>query len=126
MILLLRLFIFLLFIFLIYSAIRFIKSPRRKLKLALEQKKFYILDDTANVRKNFLLTYHGILFEGEKYAEVINNSFEVVSIIVWPKNITALHGLDRDDFLKLESFIKARYPIAQIDWKSPVKELLEL
>lgn len=124
MIWLFRLLIIALIIFLIYTTIKYLMSPKRKLELAHEQKRFFLLDDPNNVRKNFLMTYKGVLFEGEKYLGTTDNSFEVVSIFVWPKNTASLKGLSRDDFLFLNGKLHQAYPNAKIDWKSPVKELL--
>ena len=94
------------------------------MELAHEQKQFFLLDDSSNIRKNFLLTYNGVMFEGEKYLGTTERSFEVISIFIWPKKTSALKGLKRDDFLKIERTIKKQYPDAMIDWKSPVKEFL--
>ncbi|MEH6947764.1 sigma-w pathway protein ysdB [Bacillus sp. JJ634] len=124
MALLFRLILLVFIVFLLYTAIKYMLSPRRKLELAHEQGKFYFLDDPKNIRKNFLLTYNGVLFEGEKYLGTTERSFEVVSIFIWPKNTTDLKGLKRDDFLKIEAAIKKQYPDSSIDWKSPVKEFL--
>ena len=60
-----RIFIIVSIILIIYSGIRYLLHPKRKLELAHEQKRFYFLDDPNNVRKNFLLTYKGVLFEGK-------------------------------------------------------------
>lgn len=122
---LLRIILFALFIFLIYSLIKYILNPKRKLELAHEQKRFFLLDDTENVRKNFLLTYKGVLFEGEKYLGTTSHAFEVVSIFIWPRSNAALKGLDREDFQYIEKNIRENYPDAGIDWRSPVKEFLE-
>lgn len=124
MVLILRLFLLALIIFLIYTTIKYLLNPKRKLELAHEQKKYFLLDDTSNIRKNFLLTYNGVMFEGEKYLGTTERSFEVISIFIWPKKTSALKGLKRDDFLKIERSIKKQYPDAMIDWKSPVKEFL--
>lgn len=99
-------------------------SPKRKLELAHEQKKYYFLDNQENVRKNFLLTYKGVLFEGEKYLGTTEHAFEVVSIFIWPRNTASLKGMVRDDFLFIERKILEYYPNAKIDWKSPVKEFM--
>ena len=99
MALFLRLILFLIIIFLLYTAIKYMLSPRRKLELAHEQGKFYFFDDPKNIRKNFLLTYQGVLFEGEKYLGTKERAFEVVSIFIWPKKTDDLHGLQREDFL---------------------------
>ncbi|USK69449.1 sigma-w pathway protein ysdB [Peribacillus asahii] len=124
MALLFRLILLAFIVFLLYTAIKYMLNPRRKLELAHEQGKFYFLDDPKNIRKNFLLTYNGVLFEGEKYLGTTERSFEVVSIFIWPKNTADLKGLKRDDFLKIEAAIKKQYPASAIDWKSPVKEFL--
>ena len=125
MILLFRLLIFVFILFLIYTAIKYVLSPKRKLELAHEHKKFFFLDDLQDIRKNFLLTYKGVLFEGEKYLGTTDQAFEVVSIFIWPKNTAALQGLERKDFLYIQSEITRHYPNALIDWKSPVKEFLK-
>lgn len=124
MAILLRIILLLIIFFLLYTAIKYMLSPRRKLELAHEQGKFYFLDDQKNIRKNFLLTYHGVLFEGEKYLGTTDRAFEVVSIFIWPKKTDDLNGLQRGDFLAIEEEIKKQYPAALIDWKSPVKEFL--
>lgn len=121
---LLRFVLFATIIFLIYSVIKYILSPKRKLELAHEQKKYYFLDYEENVRKNFLLTYKGVLFEGEKYLGTTKHAFEVVSIFIWPRNTASLKGLVRDDFLFIERKIHEHYPNAKIDWKSPIKEFM--
>ena len=98
MILLLRFIILLLFIFLIYRSVKYLFHPKRKLELAHEQKRYYLWDENENVRKNFLLTYKGVLFEGEKYLGTTQSAFEVVSIFIWPKKTSALKGLVLEDF----------------------------
>ncbi|WAA11199.1 sigma-w pathway protein ysdB [Fervidibacillus albus] len=116
---------FSLIIFLLYAGIRYLLHPKRKLEIAHEQKKFYFLDDINNVRKNFLLTYKGVLFEGEKYLGTTSDAFDVVSIFVFPKNVNALKGLTKNDFKRIEEHILQYYPKAKIDWKSPIKEFLD-
>ncbi len=122
---LIRFLLFALILFLIYRTIKFILNPKRKLELAHEQKRFYLLDDPNNVRKNFLLTYKGALFEGEKYLGTTNTQFDVVSIFIWPHSVNALKGFVREDFRFLEQIIQVDYPNAKIDWKSPVKEFIQ-
>ncbi|WP_338451413.1 sigma-w pathway protein ysdB [Niallia oryzisoli] len=122
---LIRFLLFALILFLIYRIIKFILAPKRKLELAHEQKRFYFLDDPNNVRKNFLLTYKGALFEGEKYLGTTDSKFDVVSIFIWPHSVNALKGFVRDDFRFLEQMILVDYPNASIDWKSPVKEFVQ-
>ncbi|CAH0346270.1 sigma-w pathway protein ysdB [Bacillus sp. CECT 9360] len=123
MILLMRLFIFAFIIFLVYFAIRYFINPKRKLKLAQAQGKFYFLDEISNARKNFLLTYRGVFFEGEKYLGTPNHSSEVVSIFIWLKDSSALHELDEEDRLKIESAINQHYPSAKIEWKNHLNKV---
>lgn len=120
-----RLLLFALIIFLIYSVIKYILNPKRKLELAHEQKRYYLFDDINNVRRNFLITYKGVLFEGEKYLGTTDNAFEVVSVFIWPHSTAALKGLVKEDFLFIENKVKESYPNAKIDWKSPIKEFLK-
>ena len=120
-----RIAIFAVIIFLIYSAIRYLLHPKRKLELAHEQKRFYFLDEPNNVRKNFLLTYKGVLFEGEKYLGTTEEAFDVVSVFVFPRNVNSLKGLTKNDFQTIEEHIRQHYPKAEIDWKSPIKEFLQ-
>lgn len=112
-------------IFIFYRLIKYLVNPKRKLELAQEQRNFYLLDDIENVRKNFLLTYKGVLFEGEKYLGTTEYAFEVVSILIWPKNNASLKGLAYEDFLFIEDQIHEVYPGATISWKSPVKEFMD-
>jgi hypothetical protein len=123
---LIRIFIVLIIIYLIYRSIKFIIDPKRKLDLAMEQKRFYFYDDQDNVRKNFVVTYKGVLFEGEKYLGTTEQSFEVVSIFVWTKNISSLKGMSKEDFQYIEQEILERYPNSTVDWKSPIKEFLTI
>ncbi|GLB58448.1 sigma-w pathway protein ysdB [Cytobacillus sp. NCCP-133] len=121
---LLRMLLFALILFLIYTAVKYLLNSKRKLELAHEQKRYYFWDDPENVRKNFLITYKGVLFEGEKYLGTTDNAFEVVSIFIWPRSTAALKGMVREDFLFIERKISEAYPNAKVDWKSPVKEFL--
>lgn len=125
MILLLRFIILLVFILLIYSSVKYLFHSKRKLEVAHEQKRFYFLDDADNVHKNFLLTYKGVLFEGEKYLGAAQSSFDVVSIFIWPRKPSALKGLIIEDFRFIEDKVREKYPSAKIDWKSPIKELMQ-
>lgn len=122
---LLRTLLFALILFLIYSAIKYLLNTKRKLELAHEQKRYYFWDDQENVRKNFLITYKGVLFEGEKYLGTTDHAFEVVSIFVWPRSTAALKGMVREDFAFIERKINEAYPNAKIDWKSPLKEFMQ-
>ncbi|MBS4216890.1 sigma-w pathway protein ysdB [Bacillus sp. FJAT-49711] len=124
MIYVLRLVIFAFIIYLIYKTVKFIIDPKRKLESAHEQKKYFFYDNPENIRKNFLVTYNGVMFEGEKYLGTTDRSFEVVSIFIWPHNADLLKGLSYEDFVYIENEVKLRYPDSEIDWKSPIKELL--
>lgn len=121
---LLRVLIFAGIIYLVYKAFKYVLNPKRKLELALENKQFYFYDTPDNVRKNFFVTLNGVLFEGEKYLGTTEKSFEVISITIWTKHPNRLKGLDKDDFYHIEREVLIRYPKAEIQWKSPIKELL--
>ena len=84
-----------------------------------------MLDKKENIRKNFLLTYKGVLFEGEKYLGTTDKAFEVISIFIFPKNTSKLQGLEKRDFEFIEKEVRRAYPNAIIDWKSPIKEFLK-
>lgn len=107
-----------------YSALKYIVNPKRKLELAHQKKQFFFFDESQNIRKNFLITYRGVLFEGEKYLGTTENAFEVVTIDVWVKSSDKLKGLNKEDFYFIEKEIVSAYPNAKINWKSPIKELL--
>ncbi|WP_026560858.1 hypothetical protein [Bacillus sp. J37] len=124
MVILLRLLLIVLIVFLLYTGLKFLFNPKRKLELAHEQKQFYFLDEKDNVRKNFLLTYKGALFEGEKYLGTTTNSFEVVSIFIWSKSTNELQGLTLEDFAHIQEQVRLHYPHSKVDWKSPIKELI--
>lgn len=124
-IILIRLALLALIIFIIYSIFKYLLNPKRKLELAHEQKNFYLLDQKNNVRKNFMLTYKGVMFEGEKYLGTTEKSFEVISIFIWPKNPEKLEGLKKQDFSFIQKEVLKQYPDAIIDWKSPIKEFLK-
>ncbi|MDR0138116.1 sigma-w pathway protein ysdB [Metabacillus idriensis] len=123
-VILLRLLLLALIVFVLYSLVKYVLNPKRKLELAQEQKEYFLLDDRNNVRKNFLLTYKGVLFEGEKYLGTTDQAFEVVSIFMWTGSPSKLQGLSLSDFEFVEGKVREQYPHAALDWKSPVKELL--
>lgn len=123
-VILLRLLLLALIVFVLYSLVKYVLNPKRKLELAQEQKEYFLLDDRDNVRKNFLLTYKGVLFEGEKYLGTTDQAFEVVSIFMWTGSPSKLQGLSLSDFEFVEGKVREQYPHAALDWKSPVKELL--
>ena len=51
-----------LIIYLLYRGIKYLFDPKRKLELAHEKEDYYFHDDAKNVRKNFFLTYKGVMF----------------------------------------------------------------
>ncbi|MFB5662947.1 sigma-w pathway protein ysdB [Alteribacillus sp. HJP-4] len=124
MALLLRALILIALIILVYAVVKYFLNPKRKLELAHEKKNFYFLDDPKDVRKNFLITYKGVMFEGEKYLGTTDKAFDIVSVAVWVKNKDRLQGMQREDFVFLENEIHHYYPDADIDWKSPIKDFL--
>lgn len=103
---------------LVYWSIKYISSPMRKLKVAHKNHTFYFVDDSTNARKNFFITYKGVLFEGEKYIDTLNDSISVISIFIWPHNPDCLNDLNHQDFLFIETKIRELYPSTLIDWKS--------
>lgn len=123
MVIIFRLLLAGLILFLIYSACKYLFNPKRKLELAKEKKQFFLLDDKENVRKNFFLTYKGVLFEGEKYLGMTKNSFEVVSILISAESVHKLQGFTIGDITYLEEKIKEHYPFSTVNWKSPINEL---
>ena len=123
--LLIRFFIIVLIIYLFYRGIRYLTDPKRKLDDAYEQEQYYFYDDIKNVRKNFFITYKGALFEGEKYLGTTTDSFDVVSIFVWVKDVAKLQGFTKDDFQFLEYEILSNYPKAAISWKNPIEQLVK-
>lgn len=125
MVFIVRLIVIVLIIFLIFRAVRYLLDPKRKLELAHDHQKFYFLDDSADARKNFLVTHKGVLFEGEKYLGTTNKAFEIVTILIWAKDPDKLAGLTINDFQFIEKEVKRCYPKATIEWKSPIKEFLE-
>ncbi|MFC0557886.1 sigma-w pathway protein ysdB [Halalkalibacter alkalisediminis] len=124
MVILFRLLLLVAFIVLAYSAFKYLFHPRRKLEQAHERKQFFFFDDHKDVRKNFLITYKGVMFEGEKYLGTTDQSFEIISIYVWARQTNQLTGFSKEDFQFIADDIRLRYPSAKIEWKSPIKELL--
>lgn len=108
-----------------YSALKYLFHPRRKLEQAHDRRQFFFYDDEKDVRKNFLITYKGVMFEGKKYLGTTEQSFEIVSIVVWTKQTDRLAGFSKEDFQFISEDLQLRYPNAKIEWKSPIKELLE-
>ena len=124
MVWLLRFVLLFLIIFLFYMALKLLFTANRKLESARKQKRFLLIDH-EDVRKNFLLTYKGAVFAGEKYMGANEKTFDVVSISIWPQNTALLKGLIKDDFYFIAKRIQEKYPNAEINWKSPIKEFLQ-
>jgi hypothetical protein len=103
---------------------QYIFNPKRKLETSLEKRKTFFLDDSHNVRRNFLLTYKGVLFEGEKYLGNTENKFTVTQISIWPRQPERLQGLTKDDFFEIAEIITESYPDAEIEWGTPIREFL--
>ncbi|MBP3039916.1 sigma-w pathway protein ysdB [Bacillaceae bacterium Marseille-Q3522] len=121
---LIRILLIVFILILIYSTIKYIRSPKRRMEFALEKKRFYLMDDKNNIRKNFYLTYKGVLFEGEKYIDPEENVTGRISIFIWPQKTESLTGMLRKDFDFIELQLRHDYPDANIDWKSPIKDFL--
>ncbi|MFG6116472.1 sigma-w pathway protein ysdB [Halobacillus sp. MO56] len=122
-VILFRLLILLAIIFIFYTIYSYMSSPGRKLELAKQSKTFYFYDDPDNTKQNFLMTYKGVLFEGEKYLGTTENAFEVVNINVSARQPNQLKGIEREDIYFLEKEILIRYPYAAIEWKYPLNRL---
>lgn len=124
MIIALRLTGLILLAFIIYWIAGIIFSGPRKLAAAKNQKRFFLLDDKSNPRKNFLLTYKGAVFEGEKYLGITGDSFSVISISLYPKDADKLNGMTHEDFLFIQSELAKSYPHSSIEWSGSAKEHL--
>ncbi|MDQ0197045.1 sigma-w pathway protein ysdB [Neobacillus ginsengisoli] len=124
MIWLLRIVLLSFIIFFFYFTLKPFFTSNRRFETARRQKRFLLLDN-EDVRKNFLLTYKGVVFAGEKYLGATDDTFDVVSISIWPQNTSSLKGLVKEDFNFMEKKIHVHYPKAEIIWKIPVNELLQ-
>ncbi len=124
MIWMLRFILLFIILFLCYFILKLIFTPKRKLESARKHKRFYLIDH-EDARKNFLLTYKGAVFTGEKYMGPANQTFDVVSISIGPENTVSLKGMVREDFFYVDNKIREQYPNAEIHWKSPVREFLQ-
>ncbi|MFK3938870.1 sigma-w pathway protein ysdB [Alkalihalobacillus sp. NPDC078783] len=124
MVIIFRLMFLLAILIVVYSIVKYFFHPLRKLEKAHRHQQFFFLDDQTDVRKNFSLTYKGVMFEGEKYMGTTKSSFDIITIYIWTKEFNALQGLKREDFQYIEEDIRTRYPEATIEWKSPIKEFL--
>lgn len=124
MTLLFRIVIIFVIIYVCYKFVHYLVDPKRKLDEAFKNEQFYFLDDAKNVRKNFFITYKGVLFEGEKYLGTAEDAFDTLSIFVSVHNLDKLHVLTKDDVFFLQQQIEASYPEANISWIKPVERLL--
>lgn len=113
-----------LIIFLIYLFLKTTLRPSRKFRHAVKQKRFYMIDTKNNVRKNFLLTFKGVVFEGEKHLGTNKNSDAVDTIYIRICNPDKLEGMIRNDFFFIEQKILKVYPEAQIHWDNPFYEVM--
>ncbi|MCM2531450.1 sigma-w pathway protein ysdB [Neobacillus pocheonensis] len=123
MVWLLRFVLLFLIIFFLSFVFKLLFTSKRKLDAARRQKRFLLLDH-KDVRRNFILTYKGDVFAGEKYLGNSDNILDVVSICIWSQSTSTLNGLVKEDLYFIERKIHEQYPIAEITWKSPVKEFL--
>lgn len=123
MVWLLRFVLLFLIIFFLSFVFKLLFTSKRKLDAARRQKRFLLLDH-KDVRRNFILTYKGAVFAGEKYLGNSDNILDVVSICIWSQSTSTLNGLVKEDLYFIERKIHEQYPIAEITWKSPVKEFL--
>jgi cbb3-type cytochrome oxidase subunit 3 len=124
MVWILRFILVALIVFVFYRAVKYLFQPTRKLEAARKHQEFF-LNDHEDVRKNFMVTYKGAVFAGEKYMGTAHDTFDVVSISLWPENTVSLKGMVREDFCFIVQKIKEHYPNAEINWRSPVKEFLQ-
>jgi len=122
MVWLLRFVLLFLVILFFYMIFKNLFTTKRKLESARKQKRFLMID-YDDVRRNFLLTYKGALFAGEKYMDTAMNTFDVVSITIWPQNTNSLKGIVKEDYDFIEKKVLEKYSNAEIHWKSSVHEL---
>jgi hypothetical protein len=108
----------------IYSVIKYLLDPQRKLERARRHEDFYVLDDSDNVRKNIFLTVRGAMFEGEKFLGTSDGSVEVTSILVRTEDYDQLRGMTGQDFHAIEKELTVRYPKASIEWSLPIADLM--
>ncbi len=107
-------------IFFLYKGIKRFLNPMRKLHSCQKHKQFFLLDERHNARKNFSLTYKGLLFEGEKYLRKKNDPESVSSILISAASPDDAN-VTREDLLYIEEQIKRHYPEAKVDWEEPLQ-----
>ena len=86
MVMILRIILLALFAYCIYAVVKYVANPKRRLKLAQSKEHFYIIDEQNNTRKNFQLTYKGVLFEGEKHIPSKDHPLFIHTIFVWTES----------------------------------------
>ncbi|WP_010651111.1 hypothetical protein [Oceanobacillus massiliensis] len=123
-VILFRVLIIIALVLLVYTGIRYIQNPERRLMIAKNSNEFFFLDDTDDNKKNLQLVYKSCLFEGEKYLGTTEDSFEVVDIHITVRDPLELRGFTRDDLYYLEREILLHYPYAKITWKHPIDKLI--
>lgn len=101
------LFIAIAFFILVYSAVRYIRDPKHQLEKAHNKQQLYLYDHQQDARKNFLITYKGVMFEGEKYIGTTDDGFEVVRISL---DLNGLRTL-KVCILKTFNLLKQRSPM---------------
>ncbi|OIK10018.1 sigma-w pathway protein ysdB [Bacillus sp. MUM 116] len=118
----LRIILMFFIVFFIYIMGKRFFTQSRKLEAARKQKRFLLIDHNE-VRKNFLLTYKGAIFTGEKYK---SSEDTAISITIWPQQAPILkQELMKKDFDFIEKKIFEKYPNAEIRWKVPIQKYLQ-
>jgi hypothetical protein len=119
-----RFVLFLAVIALAYFLIKYLINPKRKLELAFENEEYFLYDNKKDVKRKLLLTYKGLLLEGEKVLGTAEEAFRVIHIKMSPPIKGSLHDITKKDFEEIERKLFKEYPYATIEWSSPIKELL--
>lgn len=123
MALILKIAIVMTIIFFFYKTAKRFLNPTRKLYSSQKHKQFFLLDERHNARKNFSLTYKGLLFEGEKYLRNRNDLESVSSILISAASPADANSVTKEDLLFIEEQIKLHYPEAEVDWEEPLQGL---
>ena len=122
-VIILRIGLLALLLYVVFKVVQFFGDPKRRLKSAQAKKDFYFLDEQKNTRKNFKLTFKGVLFEGEKHIPSKDHPLFIHTIFVWTDaSEEKLRTFTNEDFSELENKIKAHYPDCKIDWDSSIKK----
>ncbi|NPC93682.1 sigma-w pathway protein ysdB [Bacillus sp. WMMC1349] len=123
LVIILRLALSVLFIYVIYRTVLFLRNPDRRLKSAQAKEYFYFLDDQKNTRKNLKITYKGVLFEGTKHIPAKDHPLFIHTIFIWTQAPEEkLQSFTSTDFTELENKIKQRYPDCKIDWDASIQK----